>query len=79
MKLWKVTAISLTGEAWYRYRVEGYNLETRESFCWAVPNVDDDRYDLSDVSVPSLPQRQTSTAASAMEATHAQNRRDQPT
>lgn len=53
MKLWKVTAVSRTGDAWYRFRVEGYNLETGVVFSWSVPSLDDDRYDLSDVEVPS--------------------------
>ncbi len=39
MLLWQLTAIRPTGDGWYRWSVQGFNVETGQAFSWAVPSI----------------------------------------
>ncbi len=63
-KFWVVTKVTLSQEALkygtqalYPFHVEGTNLanETPVPFSWTVPDLDSHRFDLSNVTVPTVP------------------------
>lgn len=47
-RLWLIDEVTDHGPGqWYRYGVRGRNAETGERFSWAVPSLDDERYDVT--------------------------------
>ncbi len=53
--MWKVSKIQFTGDAFYPFRVflrNGYMNDARQ--IWAVPNLDNDTYDLTDATFAGL-------------------------
>lgn len=53
---WEVLNITATGEAYYRYSVEGYNWCSQQTFTWRLRDLDDERFDLSRIAPDRLAQ-----------------------